>query len=138
MGRKRKKTYKKFDFDNYSLLIDIYKKDVVFFHINFQAVKMIDKCIITDELKKTLAQLMGEEFKDISRRRIIDVDMVEILNHRSTHIILSGYFKIFDDCEEYIYQKVGTIFPKIEGLFNEYDLRCERAQRYGMERNTKL
>jgi len=146
MSRPRKNTFKKFDFENFSLLIHIYKKKVVYFQLKFQVRKTDDRQIIFEQTQKTLNELLKEEFKNVQGRKLYDVDMPQIMQHPTAHIQLSAYLLRFDDYEDYIYHKVGAMLPKIEEIFNQLGLSVERAMRYGlknkqygrMENDTKL
>ena len=133
MGRPRKKTFKKFDFENFSLLIDIYKKKVCFFHLTFQARKNEDKIIIFEETRKTLNELLREEFKNVDGRNLYDIDIPKTMQQQTAHIQLSGYFHTFENYDEYIYHKVGAMLPKIEEIFNQMGLSVEKARRYGLK-----
>lgn len=134
MGRPRKKTFKKLDFENFSLLVDIYKKKVVYFQLKFQVRKTDDRQIIFEQTEKTLNELLKEEFKNVQGRKLYDIDMPEIMQQQTAHIQLSVYLIAFDDYEDYIYHKVGAMLPKIEEIFNQLGLSVERATRYGLRK----
>ena len=133
MARPRKKTFKKYDFTNFSLLIDIYKKKVCFFQLTFQARKNEDKVIIFEETRKILNELLREEFKNVEGRKLYDIDMPKTMQQQTAHIQLSGYVHTFENSDEYIYYKGGTMIPKIEEICNQLGLSVEKARRYGLK-----
>lgn len=134
MGRTKKKTFKKFDFENFSLLVDIYKKKVIYFQLKFQVRKTDERNIIFEQTEKTLNEMLKEEFNNVQGRKLYDIEIPQIMQQPTAHIQLSVYMTAFDDCEDYIYHKVGAMLPKIEEIFNQMGLIVEKRTMYGLKK----
>lgn len=137
MGRKKRKTIKSFDFDDFSLDIDTYKKNVVFFHLKFMVKRDSKEKISTDDLKRQMEALLREKFNNVQGRKIFDVDTGEIMKGYVSHIQLSVYMMLFDDYEEYIIGKCQEMLPQIREMFSRAELYCVKPTKYGSRKNEK-
>ena len=123
MGRPRKKTNKKYIFDNFYIDIDIYKKDVVHFKIrfNYQQENNIERNV--SKLKGKVETIFKKEYQYLERsRHIFEVEMVDTLTTRTGRCALNGYFLIFDDYEEFVLTHAQELMKNIQTLFNQMEL----------------
>lgn len=130
MGRKRKKFRKVYDLGDFSLDIDIYKKNVVFFHLKFMVKRDSKEKIRTDDLKRQMEALLKEKFKNVQGRKIFDVDTGEMIKGYMSHIQMSVYMSLFDDYEEYIIGKCQSMLPHIREMFSRLGLECVKPVKY--------
>lgn len=137
MARPKKRTVKSFDFDDFSLDVDSYKKNVVFFHLKFMVKRDSKEKIRTDDLKRQMEALLREKFNNVQGRKIFDVDTGEIMKGYVSHIQLSVYMMLFDDYEEYIIGKCQEMLPQIREIFSKAELYCVKPIKYGRRKNEK-
>lgn len=134
MGRPKKKTNKKYIFDNFYIDIDIYKKDVVHFKIrfNYQQENNIERNV--SKLKGKVEIIFKKEYQYLERsRHIFEVEMVDTLTTRTGRCALNGYFLIFDDYEEFVLTHAQEVMNKLQILFSQKDLQIllpERTNKY--------
>lgn len=131
MGRKKRKTIKSFDLDDFLLDIDIYKKSVVFFHLKFMVKRESNEKISTDDLKRQMEALLKEKFNNVQGRKIFDVDTGGIMKGYVSHIQMSVYMMLFEDYEEYIIGKCQEMLPQIREMFSKAELYCVKPTKYG-------
>lgn len=130
MGRKRKKFRKVYDLGDFSLELDIYKKNVVFFHLKFMVKRDSKEKIRTDDLKRQMEALLREKFNNVQGRKIFDVDTGEMIKGYMSHIQLSVYMRLFDDYEEYIIGKCQSMLPQVREMFSRLGLECVKPIKY--------
>jgi hypothetical protein len=97
MGRRKKNFEKKYEFDDFCVTTDIYKKQVVFFKMSFFGWKDNDNKEEQDikEAKKEIKKALRNSFKDIkAERRIYDILMGEISKGKNISVKLFGGFRI--------------------------------------------
>lgn len=134
MGRPRKKTNKKYIFDNFYIDIDIYKKNVVHFKIrfNYQQENNIERNI--SKLKGKVESIFKKEYQYLERsRHIFEVEMADTLITRTGRCALNGYFLIFDDYEEFVLTHAKKVMNNLQVLFNQKNLQIllpERTNNY--------
>lgn len=134
MGRPRKKTNKKYIFDNFYIDIDIYKKDVVHFKIrfNYQQENNVERNV--SKLKGKVETIFKKEYQYLERsRHIFEVEMVDTLTTRTGRCALNGYFLIFDDYEEFVLQHAQKVMNNLQVLFNQKNFQIllpERTNKY--------
>lgn len=124
MGRPKKKTNKKYIFDNFYIDIDIYKHKVVHFKIrfNYQQENSVETNV--SKLKGKVETIFKKEYQYLERsRHIFEVEMVDTLTTRTGRCALNAYFLIFDDYEEFVLQHAQEVMNKLQVLFNQKDLQ---------------
>ena len=127
MGRPRKKTNKKYIFDNFYIDIDIYKKDVVHFKIrfNYQQENNIERNV--SKLKGKVETIFKKEYQYLERsRHIFEVEMVDTLTTRTGRCL-------FDDYEEFVLQHAQKVMNNLQVLFNQKNFQIllpERTNKY--------
>lgn len=134
MGRPRKKTNKKYIFDNFYVNIDTYKKKVVNFQIRFDYQQEGDIEINVVRLKREIETQLKKEFQYLERsRHIFEVEMVDTMKQHTARCSLNGYFLIFDDYEEFVLQHAHKVMNNLQILFNQKNLEIllpERTNKY--------
>lgn len=119
MGRKKKIFRKVYDLGDFSLEIDIYKKKVVFFHLNFGITRESNEPIKSETIQRQLKTLLNINFNNIKGRKIFDVNTGETLRGYNSYISMSGYVEIMDDYEEVIIGKCKKMIPNIKEFFEK-------------------
>ena len=135
MARPKRKTLKKYIFDNFYVTIDTYKKKVVFFKIRFNYQKEDEERVDVSKIKSGVEALFKREFQYMERsRHIYEVDMVEAIKQRTgARCSLNGYFMIFDDYEDYVIKHAQELMKTITTLFNQMNFQIilpERKNNY--------
>lgn len=124
MGRPRKKTNKKYIFDNFYVNIDTYKKKVVNFQIRFDYQQEGDIEINVARLKREIETQLKKEFQYLERsRHIFEVEMVDTMKQHTARCSLNGYFLIFDDYEEFVVRHSQELMKTITTLFNQMNFQ---------------
>lgn len=131
MGRPRKKFIKIYNFDNFKLRTEIYKKKVFNFQIRFNYRNENEEKPTLVELKKRIDRMFNEEFKMLrGNRNIFDVEMCDYMQCSTGHCTLSCYFLLFDDCEEYVLEHSINLMKKLESLFKSEELSIIFPQKF--------
>ena len=126
MGRKRKNFEKVYEFDDFSILFDIYKKQVVFFTLSFFAIKEDSTILDITEAKEEIKKALRNSFKDIkAERRIYDLIMGEISKGKqmSVKLFFAFYIKNQDEIpniENEILEHSKGLMEKIKTILNKY------------------
>ena len=128
MGRKRKNFEKKYDFDDFSISIDIYNKQVVFFQMSFFGWKDDDNKEEQDikEAKKEIKKALRNSFKDIkAERRIYDLMMGDVSKGKqmSVKLFFGFYIKNKDEIpniENEILEHSKELMEEIKEILNKY------------------
>ena len=126
MGRKRKNFEKKYEFDDFSILFDIYKKQVVFFTLSFFAIKEDSTILDITEAKEEIKKALRNSFKDIkAERRIYDILMGDISKGKqmSVKLFFAFYIKNQDEIpniENEILEHSKGLMEKIKTILNKY------------------
>lgn len=142
MGRKRKNYEKKYDFDDFSISVDIYKKQVVFFQMSFFGWKDNDNKEEQDikEAKKEIKKALRNSFKDIkAERRIYDLIMGEISKGKqmSVKLFFAFYIKNQDEIpniEKEILERSTILMEEIKKILYKLNFKNftkpQRKRRY--------
>lgn len=142
MGRKRKNHSKVYEFDDFSISIDIYKKQVLFFQMSFFGWKDNDNKEEQDitEAKKEIKKALRNSFKDIkAERRIYDILMGDISKGKqmSVKLFFAFYIKNQDEIpniENEILEHSKGLMEKIKTILNKYSFvkftKPQRKERY--------
>ena len=95
MGRRKKNFAKVYDFDDFSISNDIYKKQVLFFQMSFYGWKEDSTILDLTEAKEKVLKALKATYKDIkAERRIYDLIMGEISKGKNISVKLFGGFRI--------------------------------------------
>lgn len=139
MGRKRKKFNKIYILDDFLLDIDIYKKRVVFFHIDFNVSRDTNGQIKTDDLNHQLELVFNEKFKNLKGRKILDINTGEYIRGYVSHIQMSAYLEMFENYEDYIVGRWKELIPLITEIFNKKGFKIkELTAKKNVARNTRF
>ena len=142
MGRKRKNHSKVYEFDDFSISIDIYKKQVLFFQMSFFGWKDNDNKEEQDitEAKKEIKKALRNSFKDIkAERRIYDLIMGEISKGKqmSVKLFFAFYIKNQDEIsniENEILEHSKELMEEIKTILNKNSFvkftKPQRKERY--------
>lgn len=130
MGRNKKKTLKKYLFDDYYVNIDVYKKKVICFNIRFNYVQESIKVINVTKMKGDLENLFNKEFQYLERsRHLLEVDMVDEMTTKTGRCSLNGYFLRFDDYEDFILRHAQELMKNTKTLFNKNNFEIKMPER---------
>lgn len=140
MGRKRKNFAKVYEFDDFSILFDIYKKQVVFFTLSFFAIKEDSTILDLTEARKEVLKALKTTFKDIkAERRIYDLIMGEISKGKqmSVKLFFAFYIKNQDEIpniEKEILDNSKELMERIKIILNKINFKKftkpQRKERY--------
>lgn len=139
MGRRKKNFAKVYDFDDFSISVDIYKKQVVFFQMSFFGWKDNDNKEEQDikEAKKEIKKALRNSFKDIkAERRIYDLIMGEISKGKNISVKLFGGFRIdktqeTEIIENEILERAEELMEEIKIILNKINFKkFTKPQRY--------
>lgn len=137
MGRKRKNFEKKYEFDNFSISIDIYNKQVVFFTLSFFAIKEDSTLQDLTEARKEVLKALKTTYKDIKvERRMFDIWMGDVSKGKCSSIKLFGAFYIknkdeIPNIEKEILENSKELMERIKEILNKYAfVKFSKAQRY--------
>lgn len=142
MGRKRKNFEKKYEFDDFSILFDIYKKQVLFFQMSFYGWKEDSTILDITEAKEEIKKALRNSFKDIkAERRIYDILMGDISKGKQMSVKLFGAFYNKDeisDFEKEILERSTILMEEIKKIlyklnFNSFT-KPKRKRRYDERR----
>lgn len=126
MGRKRKNHSKVYEFDDFSISVDIYKKDVIFFTLSFFAIKEDSTILDLTEAKKEVLKALKATYKDIkAERRIHDILMGDVSKGKCSSIKLFGGFYIknqdeIPNIENEILEHSKELMENIKEILNKY------------------
>ena len=124
MARPKKKTNKKYIFDNFYIDIDIYKRKVVTFQLRFDFKRDSKEEIDGSELKGKLNDMFENEFSYIKRsRHIFETDFPLTISQTTGCCSFNCYFMIIDDYEEYILKHAQNLMKNVETLLNQKDFQ---------------
>lgn len=139
MGRKKKKNEKKYDFGDFSLRFDIYKKKVVHFHLATQLKRDTNKDKNIVPFKEWIDLFFKQNFRNL-KRPIFDLDLKDVLHGYLSNLRMNVYSLVFDDCEEKILSTIQEMLPQIRKMAEKYDCECVKPVylRKYVERNTEL
>lgn len=140
MGRRKKNFAKVYDFDDFSISIDIYKKHVLVFQMSFYGWKEDSTILDLTEAKEKVLKALKATYKDIkAERRIYDILMGDISKGKnmSVKLFFAFYIKNQDEIpniENEILEHSKGLMEKIKTILNKYSFvkftKPQRKERY--------